>query len=238
MRRILPNRTPQFPPATEIPVDAEGLAFIGGSLTPETLLEAYQKGLFPWDWRKPFPWYSPDPRFVVPTDAMRASANLRKLVRQGRYVVTYDTAFTEVIDGCGTVARRENLGTWITPHLYLVYGKLFQRGLAHSVEVRRASDGALVGGLWGLMHGAIFFGESMFARESNASKVGFYDLCTRLNAAGVPWVDCQAESLHLRSLGAVGVPRAAYLARLPELWRAPVTWTDVLAAPGATGREG
>jgi leucyl/phenylalanyl-tRNA--protein transferase len=200
----------------------DGLYAIGGDLTPDTVLEAYAKGLFPWDGRKPYPWFSPDPRMVILPGGFHASKNLRKLDRQRRLEVRYDTRFREVMEACATTPRPGQDSTWITDRMIEVYVALHKAGIAHSVEVYE--DDALVGGLYGLVVGAVFFGESMFHHRRDASKMAMYDLTRRLDAAGVHLLDCQAETEHLRSIGAVRMPRATYLAKLREAWDQPCMW--------------
>ncbi|MFM2161718.1 MAG: leucyl/phenylalanyl-tRNA--protein transferase [Pseudomonadota bacterium] len=233
MRKVLPGRP--LPDPRSVSPDADGFVFAGGSLTPDTLIQAYQDGYFPWDWRKPFPWYSPDPRCVLRVDAFHASASLAKRARQGRFQVRYDHDLLGVVRACATVPRAGEPGTWITPRLERVYGALFEAGLAHTVEVW--VDGLLVGGLFGLGLGAVFHGESMFARAPDASKLALWDLCLRFGAAGGVVIDCQAETPHLASLGAGGTSRDAYLTALPSWNATDVRWDAVIAAPGLRSRR-
>jgi leucyl/phenylalanyl-tRNA--protein transferase len=228
LRKVLPGR-PLPAPHTVVP-DADGFVFAGGSLNADALIRAYQLGYFPWDWRKPFPWYSPDPRFVLRPDAFHASASLAKRARQARFRVRYDHDGLAVVRACASAPRAGAPGTWITPRLERVYGALFEARLAHSVEVW--ADGALVGGLFGLGLGAVFHGESMFALTPDASKLALWDLCLRFAAAGGEAIDCQAETPHLVSLGAQGMDRRNYLDALP-IWNAVrVDWDAIEAAPG------
>ena len=219
VRRLLPGRRPLFPEPRSVRLDPDGFAFVGGDLTPETLLEAFSKGFFPWDGNKPYPWFSPDPRLVLFPHCFRASHSLRKLARQGKLEVTYDTDIEAVVRACGDTPRPGQAGTWVSTRYVSVYRRLREMGVGHSVEVRE--DGRLVGGLFGIAVGKVFFGESMFAWRRDASKLGFYDLCLRLSAAGYHLVDCQAETPHLRSLGAELIPRREYLDRVQVAWAEP-----------------
>jgi leucyl/phenylalanyl-tRNA--protein transferase len=228
VRRVLPGRRPLFPPTEALRYDSDGLFGIGGDLCAETVLEAYEKGLFPWDGRKPYPWYSPDPRMVLVPGRFKASDSLRKLDRQGKLRVVYDQDFSAVLDGCAFTERPGQPGTWITAATRRAYGELFRRGVAHTVETRDA-EGELVGGLYGVAVGRIFFGESMFARRRDASKIALYDLCRRLDRAGFHLIDCQAETDHLASIGAEPVPRPRYLELLAAAWSAPPAWADAMA---------
>lgn len=223
-----PGRRPMFPPAAEIRPRPDGLVALGGDLAPETLLEAYHKGIFPWDGRFPYPWYSPDPRCVLVPGAFRASHSLVKLARRGRYRVVADTRFREVMTACARQPRPGQGGTWITRSLVDAYGALHDRGVAHSVEVLDA-DGTLVGGLYGLSLGRAFFGESMFARATDTSKLALGALCRALDAAGYAFVDCQQDTPHLRSLGAVTIPRSEFLERLAAATAAPDGWPEAAA---------
>jgi leucyl/phenylalanyl-tRNA--protein transferase len=226
MKLLLPGRRPLFPPVDKIRPMESGLVAHGGDLAPDTVLEAYEKGIFPWSGRKPYDWYSPDPRLVLVPGEFHASETLRKLRRQDKVEIRYDTAFRDVMTGCGE-PRAGQWGTWITQRMLSVYCRLHWLGVAHSIEAWEGDD--LVGGLYGLSVGRMFFGESMFARRRDASKLAFWDLCRRLDAAGYALVDCQADSSHLRTLGAKPIPRAEYLERLAVAWAAPEGWPDAMA---------
>ena len=228
MRKVLPGRP--LPDPRSVTPDADGFVFAGGSLTADALIQAYQDGYFPWDWRKPYPWYSPDPRCVLEVERFHGSASLAKRARQGRFEVRYDHDLLGVVRACATTKRAGEPGTWITPRLERVYGVLFEAGLAHTVEVW--IDGRLAGGLFGLGLGAVFHGESMFARVADASKLALWDLCLRFGLAGGAVIDCQAETPHLRSLGASRLPREGYLSALPAWNAVDVSWDRVVAAPG------
>lgn len=173
---------------------------MGGPLTTETVLDAYRRGIFPWSGEDPVPWCAPDPRLVLRPGWFRTSRSLEKLARRGKYQLTFDTDFRRVMEHCAAVERPGQDGTWITPRMIDVYTALHERGVTHSVEVRR--DGALVGGLYGLTLGRAFFGESMFALESNTSKLALRALSGALEARHFHFIDCQQITRHLLSLGA------------------------------------
>ena len=223
MLLLWPGRRPMFPPAERIRPGIGGLVGLGGDLHPDTLIEAYRKGVFPWEGRQPIPWFSPDPRMVLRPGAFRASRSLRKLDRQGRLTVKTDTCFAEVMRRCAAVPRPGQDGTWITENMIRSYTTLHERGIGHSVEV--FEGGELVGGLYGLAMGAIFFGESMFHARRDASKLALYHLCQRLEAWGHELIDCQQETAHLASLGARPIPRAQFMRQLAAaLAREDVAW--------------
>ena len=224
---IQPGRRPMFPPAMRIRPDAHGLVALGGDLAPETLIEAYCKGVFPWEGRPPIPWFSPDPRMILIPRAFRANRILRRLDRRGEWVVRFDHDFAAVMAACATVARRREEGTWIDRNIVEAYGRLHALGVAHSVEVW--ADSELVGGLYGLAIGRAFFGESMFHRRTDASKLALWHLCRRLHRAGYRFVDCQQDTGHLRSLGAVAIPRLRYLRLLEEAVAHDSQWDRVIA---------
>ena len=203
---------PRFPPAAQMRPTTDGLVALGGDLRPETLLEAYRKGVFPWEGEQPIPWFSPDPRGVLFPEAFRVSHSLSKVDRRGTYRVTADVRFREVMRGCATVLRPGQRGTWISDPMIEAYETLYFAGVAHSVEVWEGEE--LVGGLYGLAIGRVFFGESMYALRPNASKLGFLRLCRTLERWGFRMVDCQQYSPHLGTLGAITMPRSEYLERL------------------------
>ncbi len=187
--------------------DDTGLLAVGGDLTPERLVAAYAMGIFPWyNEGLPILWHAPDPRCVLPLDALVVSRSLRKARR--RFEVTYDTEFEAVIDACASVPRPGQDGTWITSEMRRAYVALHRRGLAHSVEARQ--EGRLVGGLYGVSLGGAFFGESMFHEADNASKVALATLVERLRGWDFAFVDCQVPTPHLLSLGAVLWPRPEF----------------------------
>jgi leucyl/phenylalanyl-tRNA--protein transferase len=198
-----------FPPPEKGP--RRGPIAVGGDLRPERLLLAYSMGIFPWQ-GQPLHWHSPDPRMVLLADEVKVSRSLRRTLRRGAFGLTLDTAFADVMVACATTPRPGQDGTWITPGMVVSYTELHRRGIAHSVEVWR--DEALVGGLYGLSLGAAFFGESMFSRETDASKVAFVALVEQLRAWSIRLVDCQVYTPHLASLGAREWPRRVFLEAL------------------------
>lgn len=189
----------------------EGILAAGGDLSPQRLIQAYKLGIFPWfNPEDPIVWWSPDPRFVLPIDNLKVSKSMRPYFNQKKFHVTLDTNFEAVIKNCSTVQREgQSGGTWITDDMMEGYIALHQKGLAHSVEVWKDSE--LVGGLYGISIGKCFFGESMFSKESNASKFGFITLARRLKELGYWLIDCQQPTGLLESLGAVNIPRADFL---------------------------
>lgn len=199
-----------FPPLDQVLDEPEGLLAAGGDLSVPRLLAAYRRGIFPWySAGQPVLWWSPNPREVLYPAEFRCSRSLAKTLRNRGFVVTFDGDFTAVVDACA--ARREHSpGTWITPEMRAAYCELHSRGHAHSVEVRL--DGALVGGLYGVLLGRMFFGESMFSRERDASKVALARLAERAVVAGVQLIDCQLPTPHLRSLGSKPMPRLEFSA--------------------------
>ncbi|MEO6062617.1 MAG: leucyl/phenylalanyl-tRNA--protein transferase [Thermoflexales bacterium] len=192
-----------------------GLLALGGAATPERLLDAYRRGIFPWSGPgEPLLWWSPDPRMVLFTEEFHASRSLLRTVKAGRFEVRRNTAFRQVMEACAE-PRPGQEGTWITPEILDGYCGLHAQGYAHSVESWQ--DGALVGGLYGVWIGRMFFGESMFARATDASKVALVHLVEALQSAGVPMIDCQQETEHLASFGARPIPRTEFVGRLAEL---------------------
>jgi leucyl/phenylalanyl-tRNA--protein transferase len=203
-----------FPPVELALRDPEGLLAFGGSLSVKRLLRAYRQGIFPWySEGQPIMWWSPDPRAVLFPDELKVSRSLRKTLKKQLYKVTLDTAFTEVITGCAE-PRKDDSGTWITDEMKDAYYALHLQGYAHSVEAWQ--DGKLVGGLYGVAIGKIFVGESMFARRTDASKVAFVHLVQQLKRWGYAVIDCQMQSAHLASLGAIDIPRTEFCALLDE----------------------
>ncbi|KWU49407.1 leucyl/phenylalanyl-tRNA--protein transferase [Pseudomonas palleroniana] len=201
-----------FPPLAKAMREPNGLLAAGGDLSAERLIQAYRHGCFPWfSEGQPILWWSPDPRTVIFPDELHVSRSLEKLLRQQRYSVTFDQDFAAVIQACAA-PRAYADGTWITEGIQSAYLSLHQRGIAHSVEVW--DDGTLVGGLYGLAMGQLFFGESMFSRADNASKVGFATLTRQLQAWGFVLIDCQMPNNHLHSLGARAIPRSEFAAFL------------------------
>jgi len=196
-----------FPPVKHA---EKGLLAIGGDLSPDRLVLAYSSGIFPWyEEGQPILWHSPDPRMVLSCAKLKVPRSLRKVMRRGPYDLTMDLAFPEVITACGSVKRRGEKGTWITAAMKEAYGELHRRGLAHSVEAWQA--GQLVGGLYGVSLGGVFFGESMFAKAPDASKIALVALVQQLITWGIRLVDCQVYTDHLARFGAEEWPRDRYL---------------------------
>ncbi len=216
MSVALLGRLPTFPDPNGAEDAIGGLVAMGGDLSMVRLLEAYRAGVFPWfeNDDEPVLWWSPDPRAVLEPAAMRVNRSLAKRIRNAGFEVTFDRDFAGVIAACATARRNGNQssGTWITPAMRKAYCGLHEAGYAHSVEVRL--QGELVGGLYGLSLGEIFFGESMFSRVRDASKVALYRLCRRLEAWRFQLVDCQLPNDHLTRLGVESMPRRQFLAIL------------------------
>jgi leucyl/phenylalanyl-tRNA---protein transferase len=207
-----------FPPAHL--ADESGLLAVGGDLRPERLLAAYARGIFPWYERgQPILWHSPDPRMVLRADELRTPRSLAKTVRKAPFRLTLDTAFGRVIEACAATKRPRQPGTWITPAMKAAYAELHRQGIAHSVEAWR--DEELAGGLYGVSLGGAFFGESMFARVPDASKVAFVALVEQLVRWRILLVDCQVHTDHLARFGAEEWPRRQFLAALEKALRAP-----------------
>lgn len=190
----------------------DGLLAVGGDLSVDRLLLAYRSGIFPWySEGEPILWWSPDPRMVLFPKRLKVSKSLLRLIQKNEFSITFNTAFADVIRKCAAIEREGQADTWITNDMVDVYQKLHELGHAHSVEVWR--DDKLVGGLYGidLPEQKVFCGESMFSKESNASKVAFYYLIKKLKAEEYTIVDCQVHTLHLESLGAEEIPRTEFL---------------------------
>ncbi|HUP88346.1 MAG TPA: leucyl/phenylalanyl-tRNA--protein transferase [Longimicrobiales bacterium] len=218
-----------FPPITAALSEPNGLLAAGGELSATRLLEAYEHGIFPWYAEgQPILWWSPDPRMVLFIQEFRITRSLRKVVRRGTFEIRVDTAFRDVVEGCAETPRPNQSGTWITPAVVKAYHALYLRGHAHSIEAWH--KGCLAGGLYGVSIGSMFFGESMFARETDASKVALVALVAMMKRAGLPMIDCQQETAHLSSFGARPIPRQQFAERLAPLVHssAPVNaWTPV-----------
>ena len=196
--------------------DMGGLLAVGADLSPAHILNAYRHGIFPWGTveRQPL-WYSPDPRMVLLPEEFRLADSLRKTLRARRYQIRFDNDFAAVISACAATPRRGQDGTWISPDMMDAYIRLHELGWAHSVEVY--AEGELTGGLYGLGIGRMFYGESMFSRRSNASKIAFAHLVRHLLAHDFGMIDCQMRTEHLASLGGREIPRGDFLGRLLEL---------------------
>jgi leucyl/phenylalanyl-tRNA--protein transferase len=213
------DRRDPFPPVEHALREPNGLLAAGGDLSPERLVDAYTRGIFPWFGEDdPLLWWSPDPRMVLFVGELHVSRSLRRVIRSGELTVTFDRAFRQVMAGCAE-PRPDAGGTWITDDMVEAYGELADRGIAHSVETW--NDGRLVGGLYGVAIGRMFYGESMFSRQTDASKVALVALTRQLERWGFEMIDCQMSTEHLASLGAREVPRAEFLKRMRRLARQP-----------------
>ncbi len=205
-----------FPPISTALRDPNGLLAAGGDLSPVRLIDAYRRGIYPWySEGQPLLWWSPDPRMVLFVGDFNVSRSLAKRVKRREFDVRVDTAFDDVVDACARAPRDGQQGTWITPDMSMAYRRLHELGYAHSVEAWRHNE--LVGGLYGLALGRVFFGESMFTRASDASKVCLASLVALLRHIGVAMVDCQQETRHLASMGARAIPRSEFARKLHEL---------------------
>lgn len=205
-----------FPPVERALTEPNGLLCAGGDLSPARILTAYRHGIFPWfSAGEPILWWSPNPRMVLFPAEFRISRSLRKTLRRGDFSVRLDSAFAEVIDACAQTLRAGQPGTWITPEMRNAYLKLHELGWAHSVETW--NDGQLVGGLYGLAIGRMFYGESMFSLQTDSSKVAAAHLARFLESRDFGMVDCQMRTDHLASLGARQIPRGEFLERLHQL---------------------
>lgn len=195
--------------------DENGLLAVGGNLSFGTLMNAYTNGIFPWyNPGEVIQWFSPDPRFVLFPGNIKVSHSMRNVLNQHLFKFTVDKAFAEVIDHCRIVKRPHEAGTWISDEIEKAYISLFEKGFAHSAEAWQHNE--LVGGLYGVLIGKVFFGESMFATKSNASKFAFIKLVQSLQKNGIELIDCQVYTRHLESLGAEFISRVAFNALLKK----------------------
>ncbi len=202
-----------FPPVEEALSD--GLLAVGGNLCPERLLLAYHSGIFPWYNEDEIPmWWSPDPRFVLFPDELKVSKSMKQVIKRNEFEFRFDTAFEDVITNCSHIYRKGQDGTWIGDDIIDAYTALHQLGYAHSAEAWQ--NGVLVGGLYGVLLGKVFFGESMFSFAPNASKFAFIQWVTHLAAQSIQLVDCQLHTAHLESLGAKMVSRSLFIELLNE----------------------
>ena len=206
------NLSNPFPPHSN--ADEDGLLCYGGNLSPDLLLTAYQNGIFPWYDEPPILWYSPDPRFVLFPNELKISKSMRPLFNKHAFDFTVNKAFKDVMKACGEVNRNGQSGTWINEDMLQAYSLLHEMGFAQSAEVWK--DGLLVGGLYGLLMGNVFFGESMFSLVSNASKYAFISYVKLLEKQGVVLIDCQVYTEHLESLGARMISRTDFLTLLKK----------------------
>ena len=208
-----------FPNANSALKDPDGLLAVGGCLSSIRLVKAYSQGIFPWfSTEEPILWWSPDPRLILYPDDLIVSRSLNKTLHRKHFTVTFDNAFADVISACSEL-RTAQEGTWITEEMKTAYLSLHQQGIAHSVEAWSGCE--LVGGLYGLAIGQAFFGESMFHRQTDASKVAFVTLIEHLKAWNYQLIDCQVRTDHLVSLGATEIPRADFLLQLENLCQSP-----------------
>ena len=204
-----------FPAVNTALAEPNGLLCVGADLAPQTIIAAYSRGIFPWfSDNQPILWWSPDPRMVLFPAEFKVSKSLAKTVNRKLFEIRFDSAFAEVISACSE-PRQQDGGTWIVPEMQVAYAQLHTLGVAHSIESWR--DGKLVGGLYGLALGRMFFGESMFARETDASKVALVALVDKLKRDGFELIDCQQETGHLASFGARPIARDNFVQRLKEL---------------------
>lgn len=225
-----------FPPTSEALRYPNGLLAAGGGLSEERLLAAYRRGIFPWyEAPQPVLWWTPDPRSVLFPDELHISRSLRKTLRSNIFHLSVDRQFTQVMQGCAE-PRGPGVGTWIDDEMIAAYGRLHARGVAHSVEITDAT-GALVGGVYGVSLGRVFFGESMFSRVTDASKVALVALVDILKRGSFHMIDCQVENDHVVSLGARNLDRLDFEQRLEQtvgvvadsgIWQLPATCGDLL----------
>ena len=233
-----------FPDVTLALKEPDGLLAIGGDLSVTRLVSAYQHGIFPWySQDQPILWWSPDPRSVLLPEELKISRSLRKTLKKPIFTITFDKAFAEVMLACSQ-PRKDGLGTWITDEMQQAYLRLYQAGFAHSVECWQNAE--LVGGLYGVACGQIFFGESMFSRVTDASKVAFVYLVRQLQRWHFALIDCQIQSAHLDSLGARNIPRSefcyllknyAHAKNKPAPWQMDANLTDEIRRSGGLGSE-
>jgi leucyl/phenylalanyl-tRNA--protein transferase len=219
LRWLSRSTSVDFPPPNEALTEPNGLLAAGGDLTPERLLGAYRRGIFPWyEEGQPILWWSPDPRAVLWPDALHVSRSLRRSMRRGRFEFRIDTAFDDVVAACAA-PRSYAAGTWITRDMATAYGRLHRMGWAHSFEAWR--DDELVGGLYGVALGRVFFAESMFTRVSDASKVALVHAVRLLRERRFALIDCQVASAHTASLGATNMERPEFLRLVAQLCEPP-----------------
>lgn len=211
--------------------EEDGLLAVGGDLSEERLLLAYSEGIFPWySEDTPILWWSPDPRLILLPEELKVSRSLRQTMKKNMYHVTMDKAFDEVIGHCASIHRKEGEGTWITAEMMSAYVRLHNSGFAHSVESWYGEE--LAGGLYGISLGGVFFGESMFAKRHDASKVAFARLVQQLKEWDFRLVDCQVTTGHLRRFGAREVPRVEFMRRLRKALQRPHRhgrWTQTIS---------
>lgn len=217
---------PVFPSQDKALENPDGLLAVGGNLQPETLISAYHQGIFPWyEDGQPLLWWSPAERAVIYPDDIKVSRSLRKTLRQTDWEVRLDSDFLSVIEHCAAPRKKGNEDTWITDEMVSSYSELHRMGHAHSLEIWRHDK--LVGGLYGVLVGAVFCGESMFSVEKDASKIALVQLAIIMKErAGGGLIDCQLSNDHLLSMGAVTISRQNFLATLEDLADQPCKWPD------------
>lgn len=224
---IEPGSDTPFPPSSNALHDPNGLLAAGGDFSPQRLLMAYSHGIFPWyDETQPILWWTPDPRMVLVPNRLHISRRLARAIRNSPYRVSADTAFLQVMHECAA-PRANQHGTWITPELTAGFEQMHELGYAHSVEIW--DQQSLIGGIYGLAIGGVFFGESMFSGRTNGSKFALYHLCQHLHAHGFALIDCQVSSPHLETLGCEEISRASFEEQLEVHTRRPDlrgSWTD------------
>lgn len=197
-----------FPAIESALVEPDGLLAAGGCLSPQRIINAYQRGIFPWySPGEPILWWSPNPRLILFPDKINISRSLRKTIRKDIFKLSYDQAFPQVMQSCAAPRAQES-GTWITEEMFIAYNQLHQQGVAHSFEAWLEDE--LVGGLYGIAIGQVFFGESMFHKKTDASKVAFCCLVQQLSLWGYQLIDCQVHTNHLTSLGAEEISRSEF----------------------------
>ena len=208
-----------FPPVSRALTEPNGLLAAGGGLGVARLVDAYSRGIFPWySEGDPVLWWCPDPRMVLDTSRLHISRSFGRRLRKRDFSITLDRAFADVLQGCAA-PRRDETGTWLVPAMMRAYDRLFRVGLAHSGEVWFGDE--LAGGLYGIALGRMFYGESMFSRRTDGSKIALAYLCAQLARWDFPMIDCQMRTSHLASLGAREMPRSAFVARVAGLTREP-----------------
>ena len=221
---------PIFPDPSEATED--GLLAVGGDLSPQRLVAAYASGIFPWyNSDDPILWWSPDPRMIIYPEKLKVSKSLKRNLRKSNYEIRVDTDFAQVIENCKKVKRKGEDGTWISNEMFEAYVELHKIGIAHSIEVWDGND--LVGGLYGLSIGKAFYGESMFQKRSDASKIAFFHLCEYAKVLNFEFIDCQIANDHLISLGAEDIPREYFLEMLNRAVQHETSqgsWEDITKA--------
>jgi leucyl/phenylalanyl-tRNA---protein transferase len=229
---LLDSNDLSFPPVKLALTDPDGLLAIGGDLSSDRIVNAYTQGIFPWySAGEPLLWWSPNPRSIIYIDDFQPSKSLKKLAKKEIYRLSYDQGFEQVIRACSSAPRQHQDGTWITEEMIQAYYHLHQLGIAHSCECWLGDE--LVGGLYGLAIGQVFFGESMFSTRSNSSKLAFSYLVKQLASWGYSLVDCQVESPHMNSLGAINIKREKFIQLLSNCEQSPSleAWTSLVLYP-------